>query len=61
MKFVLLLTVWNIVSPAPDVYVLDSGLTGEECIAAMFDWQSAEDNGLGNLSCKFDYGVELEQ
>ena len=61
MKFVLLLTVWNTVTPVPDVYVLNHSLTGEECIAAMFDWQSAEDNGLGNLSCKFDNGVELEQ
>lgn len=60
MKFVLLLTVWNTVSPAPDVYVLDSGLTGEACIFAMHDFRAMEDNGIGNLSCEFDYGEEIK-
>ena len=55
MTYILLLTIWSADTPQPDVYVLQSGLTGEQCIAGMVDFKPMEDNGVGNLSCEFDH------
>lgn len=34
LAFALILTLWHADAP-PDVYVMDSGLTGEDCIAGL--------------------------
>ena len=54
--FVLLLTIWHTDTHVPDVYVMDYGLTGEDCIDAMFAFENIEDTGVGTLSCEFDNG-----
>jgi len=52
MKFVLLLTIWSETTPVPEVYVLDFGLTGEDCIATLED--SYKVDSMGILSCEVD-------
>lgn len=54
VKFVLLLTLWSAESRAPEVYVLDHALTGEDCIAQLMD--SYKPDSLGTLSCEVDHG-----
>ena len=53
MKFVLLLTLWASDSPKPEVWVLDSGLSGEQCIAQMEAGYSP--TMMGILSCEVDH------
>ena len=52
MKFVLLLTIWSETTPVPEVYVLDFGLTGEDCIAQIEDQYSP--TSVGILSCEVE-------
>ena len=52
LKFVLLLTLWSADTPRPEVYVLDSGLTGEDCIERLLE--SYAEDSIGTLSCEVD-------
>lgn len=62
--FVLLATIWHAPSESPrmlDVYVLDYGLTGADCVAAMEEGIAdltidGVDLSQAVLSCEFDNG-----
>ena len=54
-QFILLLTLWTAESAHPDVYVLDSGMSGMDCIEAMIATESEAVELRGILSCEFDY------
>lgn len=54
VKFVLLLTLWTADGNPPDVYVLDHGMTGEDCIERLLDFYQPD--SAGNLSCEVDHG-----
>jgi hypothetical protein len=58
--FVLLLTVWG--GETPKVFVVDYGLTAEDCIAAMVDYYE-NDNFMshGVISCEFDFGEPWDE
>ena len=58
MRFVFLLTFWTADTPAPDVFVVASDLTGAQCVEMMQDWQGIEKHGVP--SCEFDLG-ELDE
>ena len=53
--FVLLLSAWAGDSPAADVYVLDSGLTGEDCIQGILDINEQDPRWSNGVpSCEVD-------
>lgn len=61
--FVLLATIWhcsNESTPSFNVYVLDYGLSGEDCISAMIEGINSEILGIdfseAVFSCEFDNG-----
>ena len=61
MKFVFLLTIWTAQAPVPEVYVVDAGLTGEQCIAAMVQYDAIDPtHAAGTPSCEIDFGDEGE-
>lgn len=51
LKFVLILTVWH-ADIAPDVYVLDHNMTGEDCINSLSVLYPLI--ARGELSCQID-------
>lgn len=53
MKYILLLTIWNLESP--DVYFLESGLSGQDCIARLESMYAIQESGLGELACVVDH------
>lgn len=55
IKFILLLTLWTTDGP-PIVDVLASGLTGEECIVGMIEYDSTHDASEGIVSCEIQGG-----
>ncbi len=54
-QFILLLTIWTAETPHPDVYVIDSGMSGTDCIEAMIATEAEAEHLRGILSCEFDY------
>lgn len=55
MLYAFLLTVWAVESPVADVYVMESGLSGSECMAAMQAYNSDfPDWARGVPSCEID-------
>jgi len=56
VKFVLLLTLWSADTPVPEVYVLDSGITGQYCIEMLLE--SYAPDSIGVLSCEVDQAFE---
>jgi hypothetical protein len=58
--FVLLLTTWN--GDAPVVHVVDYGLTAEDCIAGMVQYQESDPTlSQGAISCEFDSGEPWDE
>ena len=56
-KFAFIVTIWFADGTPPDVYVMDSNLTGEDCIAAMIDYAptAAAMGWIG--SCEIDFAA----
>lgn len=59
ITFAFLLTAWTAESPAANVYVEDSGLSGADCVAAIATYNAADPTwSRGNPSCEIDVGFE---
>lgn len=56
--FMLLVTVWNPFFNQYEITVLDTRMTGEDCIAAMIDKEPMASVSGSVLSCEFDYFVK---
>ena len=57
LKFVFLLTAWHANAPA-DVYVMDYGLTGEDCIERVEAYVKAHPQYTSMPSCEPDEGQD---
>lgn len=53
--FILLLTLWTAEGPAPIVHVVDSNMSGTDCIQGMIAMESEAIELGGIISCEFDY------
>lgn len=61
LKFVFLLTIWNAEQEMNHVYVVDSGLTGEDCIAAVENYALTNPEYTHGLpSCEIDHAEESQ-
>lgn len=56
--FMLLITFWNPDFNTYEVTVLDTSMTGEDCIAAMVNNELIAAASHSVLSCEFDYFVK---
>lgn len=55
VTFVFLLTIWTADNHIPQVYVMDSAMTGEDCIEAVLEYNATTPNwSHGNPSCEID-------
>jgi len=54
--FMLLLTLWTADNPRPQVDVINTNMTGADCISAMMILEPAVWGNGYILSCEFDYG-----
>ena len=58
LEYVFLLTIWTAESPAADVYVMDSGMSGADCIAAIENYNATSPNwSRGIPSCEIDHAT----
>lgn len=57
--FVLLATMWYGDAPA-DVWVIDSGISGEDCVYAMIELEPLMRDNVA-LSCEFDAAAEVQK
>lgn len=58
--FVFLVTVWTADGTPPDVYAMDTGLTGEDCIAALIDYHATAVAMGWSASCEIDAAEPFE-
>lgn len=58
--FVLLLTIWG-TEDVPQVWALDTALSGEDCIQGMLDAANTAEKMGASLSCEFDLGEPWDE
>lgn len=59
ITFIFLLTIYSAETPRPQVYVMNSGLSGTDCIAAIKNYNTTSPMwSHGNPSCEIDTAVD---